>query len=219
MRRADRLFAIIQALRGDRLRTAEWLGERLEVSQRTIYRDIADLQANGAPIDGERGVGYLLRDDYFMPALALNALEMEALRWGVGLTVAHADEALADAARGVLAKLNLGLGPTPLFSAGGLTQTDRVILQRAREAIAGSFRLEISYRDLVGANSLRVVRPLSLQHWGALWTLTSWCQSRDSFRVFRADRIEHCTTLGRFVSESRQRIEHYLKSCKEGGQE
>lgn len=211
MRRADRLFALIQTLRGGRLRTAEWLGEKLEVSPRTIYRDIADLQAQGAPIDGERGVGYLLRDDYFIPALALSALEMEALRWGVGLAAAHADEALANAAREVLTKLNVTSRPTPLFSGSKLTKAQREILQCAREAVAGSIRLEIRYLDLAHVCSTRFVHPLSLEHWGAVWTLTSWCELRNDFRVFRVDRIEQCKQLNHFTSTPSQRIEDYLK--------
>jgi predicted DNA-binding transcriptional regulator YafY len=212
MRRADRLFSIIQTLRGGRLRTAEWLSQQLEVSPRTIYRDIADLQANGVPIDGERGVGYLLRDDFFIPALALSALEMDALRWGVGFATTHADEALAEAARDVLTKLNISSAPTPLFLAGALTKAQRSVLQCAREAVTASLRLEIGYISLAGTSNRRTVRPLSLEHWGALWTLTCWCELRQGFRVFRVDRIDQCKTLGRFVSGPGQRIEDYFSS-------
>jgi predicted DNA-binding transcriptional regulator YafY len=125
----------------------------LEVSPRTIYRDIADLQANGVPIDGERGVGYLLRDDFFIPALALSALEMDALRWGVGFAKAHADEALVEVARDVLTKLNISSAPTPLFLAGALTKAQRSILQCAREAVTASLRLEIGYISLAGTSN------------------------------------------------------------------
>ncbi len=105
MRRADRLFAIIQALRGGRVRRAEDIAAALEVSVRTVYRDLADLQAHGVPIDGERGVGYLLRDGYFLPPLALDAVEWDALRWGIAYVEAHGDLALAVAARTVGVKL------------------------------------------------------------------------------------------------------------------
>jgi predicted DNA-binding transcriptional regulator YafY len=210
VRRADRLFAIIQTLRGGRLRTAEWLGQKLEVSARTIYRDIADLQSNGVPIDGERGVGYLLRDDYFVPALALKPLEMEALRWGVGLATTHADDALAEAARDVLAKLNIRPMPSPIFSVRRLSEAQRIHLARAREAIKGSLRMELSYRSLGSIRSSRFVRPLSLEHWGEIWTLTGWCELREDFRVFRIDGIEHSRTLERFIPTFGKRIDDYL---------
>jgi predicted DNA-binding transcriptional regulator YafY len=208
MRRADRLFALLQMLRGGRLRTAEWLAERLEVSSRTIYRDIADLQAHGAPVDGERGVGYLLRDDFFLPPLALTALEHEALRWGVALAAAHGDEALAIAAREVLFKL--GVDRAPFHAPPSLPKTQRETLRLAREALAGSRRLSITYRDQEDVESIRVVRPLSLEHWGKVWTLTSWCELRHDFRVFRIDRIRASTAGAPFKQERGKRIEDYL---------
>jgi predicted DNA-binding transcriptional regulator YafY len=208
MRRADRLFAIIQALRGGRNRTAEELAQQLEVSPRTIYRDIADLQAHGAPIDGERGVGYLLRKDFFLPPLALTASEHEALRWGLALASAHGDEALASAAREVLAKL--GVARAPFFAPPSMAKTQRETLKCAREALARSQRLTLDYRDGQDASSVRVVRPLSLEHWGKLWTLTAWCELRDGFRVFRIDRITKILAGAPFPSERGKRIEDYL---------
>lgn len=212
MRRADRLFAIIQALRGGRLRTAEWLAERLECSTRTIYRDIADLQANGTPIDGERGVGYLLRDEFFLRPLALTTLEHEALRWGVALIAAHGDDALAGAATELLAKL--GVAGAPFHAPPSLTARQRATLRTAREALAQSRRLTLTYCDDAGRTSARSVRPLSLEHWGKVWTLTTWCEARNGFRVFRVDRIVECTLASPFKPERGKQISDFLTALQ-----
>jgi predicted DNA-binding transcriptional regulator YafY len=212
LRRADRLFAIIQALRGGRLRTAEWLAERLEVSTRTIYRDVADLQANGAPIDGERGIGYLLRDEFFLPPLALTAVEHEALRWGVALVAAHGDDALASAARELLAKL--GADRAPFNAPPSLTTAQRETLKTVRESLAQSRRLRIAYCVNSKTATLRTVRPLSLEHWGKVWTLSAWCELREDFRVFRVDRITDCEPGKRFRSERGKKIGDYLVALR-----
>lgn len=201
MRRADRLFAIVQALRGGRLRTAEQLAAQLEVSPRTIYRDLADLQGQGVPIDGERGVGYLLRDSFFLPPLSLTRLEMEALQWGVSFVVTHGDDELASAAREL--KVKLEAAQTGLATiAGGLThgarltRSQRDILRSAREAVARRAKLRLRYRDAVGVETSRVIRPLELQHWGTNWTLAAWCELREDFRTFRIDRLDECLATG-----------------------
>jgi predicted DNA-binding transcriptional regulator YafY len=217
MRRADRLFAILQALRGGRLLTAASLAESLEVSVRTIYRDISDLQAGGAPIDGERGVGYLLRDDFFLPPLALTPAEHEAMRWGLALAAAHGDEALSGAAQDVLSKL--GVSQAPFHAPPSLTPLQKNLLQGVREALSRSRCLHITYEDSAGTVSARTVRPLGLEHWGRVWTLTAWCESRDDFRVFRIDRMlsfiqgppfrpESGRTIGDFVLAVRAQSRH-----------
>ena len=167
------------------------------------------MQAHGTPIDGERGVGYLLRDDFFLPPLALTPLEHEALRWGVALAAAHGDEALASAAREVLSKL--GVERAPFYAPPSLTTAQRDILNRVREALAQSQRLDISYCDGKDVESLRTVRPLSLDHWGKVWTLTAWCELRNGFRVFRVDRIETSIANAPFKPERDKRIEDYLE--------
>jgi predicted DNA-binding transcriptional regulator YafY len=210
LRRADRLFAIVLAFRGGRLRTAQWLAERLEVSPRTIYRDIADMQAHGVPIDGERGVGYLLRDGFFLPPLVLTAIEQEALRWGIALATVHADEALAGAAHDLLAKL--GVGRAPFHGPASLGAAQRATLKTAREAIAGSELLHATYRDGTAVETVRVVRPLGLEHWGKTWTLAAWCELRSDFRMFRIDRIAAVAKGAPFAPEAGKRIEDYLAS-------
>lgn len=208
MRRVDRLFALIQALRGGQLRTADWLADKLEVSARTIYRDIFDLQAHGTPIEGERGVGYLLKNDFFLPPLALTPLEHEALRWGVALAAAHGDEALAHAAREVLTKL--GVERAPFFAPASLTKVQRDILQHVREALAHSRKLLVHYRNETSAKTARNLRPLSLEHWGKVWTLTAWCELRHDFRIFRIDRIVNLSIGTPFRPEAGKRIEDFL---------
>ena len=194
------------------MRTAEWLAARLEVSPRTIYRDIADLQANGTPIDGERGVGYMLRNDFFLPPLALTRLEHEALRWGVALAAAHGDEAIAEAAQELLHKL--GGDPAPFHAPPSLTARQREILKTAREALAHSRRLLITYRDNAGVETGRTVRPLSLEHWGMAWTLAAWCELRSDFRVFRLDRIAACGTGDPFSRERGKQLSDFLASVR-----
>ena len=221
MRRADRLFAIIQALRGGRVRRAEDIAAALEVSVRTVYRDLADLQAHGVPIDGERGVGYLLRDGYFLPPLALDAVEWDALRWGIAYVEAHGDLALAVAAR---------TGGVKLAAAG--RQPDRASLSiyarpnppelreriaTLRTAIVRQRVVALAYSDKVGRATERRARPLELQHWGgATWTLTAWCELRSAFRVFRLDRIAVATlTDDSFAPEPGRRMEDYRAAMAE----
>lgn len=214
MRRADRLFALLQALRGGRTRTAAWLADRLEVSPRTIYRDILDLQSHGVPIDGERGLGYLLRSDYFLPPLALTAVENEAIRWGLALAAAHGDEAIAAAAQDVLTKLSLAVAP---FSApSSLSTAQRIILQTIREALAKSIELQVVYCDVHGTESRRTLQPIGLDHWGKVWTITAWCTLRMDFRVFRLDRISSCQTGSRFQPEPGRGLAGFLASLNKG---
>lgn len=194
------------------MRTSDWLAERLEVSTRTIYRDIADLQANGAPIDGERGLGYLLRDELFLPPLALTAHEHEALRWGVALVAAHGDEVLADAAQELLAKL--GVARAPFHAPPSLTRVQRETLKTVREALSQSLRLKIAYCDDAEMTTVRTLRPLSMEHWGKVWTLTAWCELREGFRMFRIDRITDCERGQPFHPEGGKQIGDYLASLR-----
>ncbi|MGL4634385.1 MAG: helix-turn-helix transcriptional regulator [Beijerinckiaceae bacterium] len=222
MRRADRLFAILQMLRGGRLRRAEDIAESLEVSVRTVYRDVADLQSHGVPVDGERGIGYLLRDGHFLPPLALSPDEMDALRWGVAFVRAYGDEALASAAQELQIKLDkandhaLTKGPyiMPSKQATATSADDKAVrrmLGIIRKAVRISYRLEIDYRDLNDLITNRKVRPLSLEHWGTVWTLTCWCELRADFRCFRVDHLTDCRmTPERFAPEAGKRLSDYL---------
>lgn len=225
MRRADRLFEIIQLLRGGRLRTARDMAEALEVSTRTIWRDISDLQAQGVPIEGERGVGYVLRKGYFLPPLALSQEEMEALIWGTRLVESFADGALAGAARELRIKV-MSVSPEERRSASSAmsafpsrrARAARSFLALIRAASGKRQKLAIGYRDLGGAETARVVWPLGLEFWGQVWTLTAWCEVRSDFRVFRCDRLTSCTLLDEhFRDDPCKRFEDFLATLKEGG--
>lgn len=222
MRRADRLFNIIQILRGGRLRTAREIAEKLEVSTRTIWRDIADLQAQGVPIDGARGVGYLLREDHFIPPLALTATEVEALVWGVRFVEAYGDESLAEAAHELLIKIAAvtpqdrrdASRPIDAFAAT-TAQMAKGVLATIRQAVAGQRKLVLTYRDLNEQVTTRTVRPLQLEFWGQVWTLTTWCERREDFRVFRCDRIIRMLPGERFIQERGRRLSDFLALLRE----
>ncbi|MEM9427189.1 MAG: YafY family protein [Pseudomonadota bacterium] len=208
MRRADRLFQIVQYLRGGRLTTAAQLAERLEVSERTIYRDIADLIGSGVPIDGEAGVGYLMRDGYDMPPLMFSRDEIVALTVGARLVRAWGGVAMASAAEEALVKIRAILPREARIRAEGvqvhawqmpeLDPLTRTRLDDLETAIEARTRLEIGYRSEDGTESERVIRPLGLWFWGKVWTLVAWCELREDFRMFRADRIGTMAEVGTY---------------------
>ncbi|MEZ5460319.1 helix-turn-helix transcriptional regulator [Dokdonella sp.] len=197
MRRADRLFLIIHSLRGRRTALpARQLAETLAVSLRTIYRDIADLQLSGVPIEGEAGVGYLLRKGSDIPPLMFNAEELEALVVGTRFVRAFAGTRLAAGARSALIKIEAVLPDeqraraqrSRIFAPGGW-QTSAPLIDRLNEAIEQRRVIGLDYRDEAGKASAREVEPLCLAFWGGSWTLGAWCRMREDFRNFRPDRI------------------------------
>ena len=199
MRRADRLFRIVQLLRGGRLVTARKLAEQLEVSDRTIYRDIADLIGSGVPIDGEAGVGYILRAGYEMPPLMFTRAEALALVAGARLLQAWGGPKMGQAAEEALIKIDAVLpANTRAFArdshvhaqvVADLTPASRALIDRIETASDTRQRLTLSYADVSGTQTDRTVRPLGLWYWGRVWTLVAWCELRNDFRVFRVDRI------------------------------
>lgn len=199
MRRADRLFRLVQLLRGGRLTTAKRLAEQLEVSERTIYRDIADLMGSGVPIEGEAGVGYVMRDGYDMPPLMFTAEEAAALVAGARLLQAWGGAAMAAAAEEAVMKIDAVLparardraraAPVHAFATGPMSPELRVRLDSVDRAIHARLRLRIFYGDEEGRRSERVIRPFGLWFWGKVWTVVAWCELRDDFRMFRVDRI------------------------------
>ncbi len=220
MRRADRLFQIVQYLRGGRLVTARSLADRLEVSERTIYRDIADLQSTGVPVDGEAGVGYILREGFDLPPLMFTRDEVSALVLGARLAKAWGGARMALAAEEALIKIGAvlpdgeraKLGQTPLYALDfQLQDTVRVLLDRLDEAIERRERLQMAYQRLDGERSDRTVRPLGLYYWGKVWTLVAWCELRDDFRMFRVDRIGETDGAGRFSQEPGRTLRDFLK--------
>ena len=205
MRRADRLFQIVQYLRGGRLVTAAMLAEWLEVSERTIYRDIADLQASGVPIDGEAGVGYLMRDGYDLPPLMFTRDEIVALVAGARLIRAWGGAGMARAAEEALTKIEAVLPDGARHRADQIeihafapemTPEVRERIDTMERAAEQRQRLALSYRDAEGQATERIVRPLGLWFWGKVWTLVGWCELREDFRMFRLDRIGAMTDTG-----------------------
>ena len=199
MRRADRLFQIVQHLRGGRLVTARQLAERLEVSDRTIYRDIADLQSTGVPIDGEAGIGYIMRDGFELPPLMFTRDEIVALVAGAKMVRAWGGASMARAAEEALVKIEAVL-PEAGRQAIGKVAIEALQFRPSegvREAIdlledASERRLPVrfSYTDNRQARSERTIDPLGLWFWGGTWTIIGWCHLRDDFRMFRIDRMQ-----------------------------
>lgn len=199
MRRADRLFHIVQLIRGRRLTTAAFLATRLEVSERTVYRDVADLQHQGVPIEGEAGVGYRLGAGFELPPLMFSTGEARALVAATRLAQAWLDPVLARDAEQALGKI-LSILPrqtraaaeslalyAPTFSVEPAIQQ---ALQTLREAVQLRRAVVMAYRDAAGQSSQRSVRPLGCFFWGKVWTLAAWCETRQAFRSFRLDRMD-----------------------------
>ncbi len=221
MRRADRLFEIVQYLRGRRLTTARQLAQWLEVSDRTIYRDIADLMTSGVPIDGEAGVGYRLSADYDLPPLMFSFDEIESLVAGARMVQAWGSPQMKKAAELALAKIagalpkdkRIVLERTPLFAPDFFI--DQAVGERLdvmRRAIRNHEVLELDYADMNGKASLRSVRPLACAFWGGTWSLAAWCELRQDFRNFRLDRIRGVAPAHRnFADEPGKTWPDYLR--------
>lgn len=223
MRRADRLFQLLQLLRDGRTWTARRLAAALEVSERTVYRDMRDLQASGLAIDGEAGVGYLLRD-FDLPPLMFTRMELEALVLGARMVQAWGGDRLAGAAQNALSKITsvlpaqLGQKATdlPLHAPHFHVNpdlTDR--MDRIFQAIQDRNEIEIDYCRKDGEASHRPVRPLGMFFWGGTWTLGGWCLLRGDFRSFRLDRITGLVVTDRtFPSETGRELPDFLAACR-----
>jgi len=204
MRRADRLFQIVLLLGRGRAVTARALAEKLEVSERTIYRDMADLMAGGLPVDGEAGVGYLLRPGARLPPLMFDAEELAALALGSRMVRGWTDKALGTAAERALLKIESVLPDShrarldrqallvPDFHINSAQVEPLGLLRRA---IDECLKLRFDYTRADGLASNRVVRPLGLFFWGGGWSLGAWCELRGDFRNFRLDRMVAVTML------------------------
>lgn len=225
MRRADRLFEIIQLLRRRKLARARDLADTLEVSERTIYRDIRDLMASGVPIEGEAGVGYILREGYDLPPLMFDEQEIEALVLGVRIVESWADPKLAEAAANVIAKvetiiperLRRHMAETALLApVDHFMEPIAVDPSELRRAVRGRFKVRFGYRDAEGRATARSVRPLALSFYGPVWLLASWCELRRDFRSFRLDRMAGLEVLGeRFHLEPGKTIQDFLRQGSE----
>jgi predicted DNA-binding transcriptional regulator YafY len=227
MRRADRLFLIIHALRGRRTALqARQLAGTLGVSLRTVYRDVADLQLSGVPIEGEAGVGYLLRKGSDIPPLMFTADELESLVVGTRFVRAFAGQKLAESAQAALLKIEAVL-PADLRERAARTRiyapiwrdqgrTDfAALIDRLNAAITDGQVLRLAYSDEAGRTSTREVEPLCLAFWGGKWTLGTWCRLRVGFRNFRPDRIADCLVTGeRFGDVEGRNLDAYLQAMR-----
>lgn len=217
MRRAERLFRLVQVLRrAGKPITAAGIGEALEVSKRTVYRDIAHLQASGLPIDGEAGIGYLLRPGFDLPPMTFTTEQAEALALGARLVAAVADADLVAASREALAKLAAVLPDdtaaalkSPLFAY--LHQApEQPWLPLLREALRNHQSVAIVYESLKGERTERTIRPLGLSCFSRVWLVSAWCELREDFRDFRTDLIAQAQLTGeQFEDEPGQTLADY----------
>lgn len=220
MRRADRLFQLMLIMQEGKVRTARYIAEKLEVSERTIYRDIGDLVGSGMPIDGEAGVGYLLRDEYRLPPLMFNPDELKALALGAMMVKAWSDKKLGSVTSTAIRKIESILPEklkkeielheivVPSYRLSDATSSN---LEAVREAIDDHTKVELQYVSLKGEETQRTVWPLLLYFWGDKWTLGAWCEMRQGFRSFRVDLMQELIlTDTRFETDSTRSLQGYV---------
>lgn len=215
MHRSTRMFEIIQMLRSASApTTAQALAERLEVSKRTVYRDVVALQAMRVPIEGEAGIGYVMRAGFDLPPLMLTTEEIEAIAVGLGLVRRTGDPALERAARlaaekidSVLPGISVRLVPLRVSGWHEIPET-RQDPSSLREAIRDEAVLSLTYLDLTGKRTQRDVRPIALTYHTNALVLAAWCEARGAFRHFRIDRIEACTRTDRHFKGQGDRLRH-----------
>ena len=223
MRRADRLFRIVEYLKARRQAvTSMSLAEELDVSVRTIYRDIADLMDSGVPILGEAGVGYMLDKDYVVRPLMFDIEELDALMLGAQMVQSWGDQELAKAANQALdkiasvlpEKLKKEISETFLFSMTSKSAVKiNIDFTALRRAIRSKNIVEFSYTREDGEASHRRVRPLCLAFFSPVWLISAWCEMREDFRNFRLDRIHKLKiSEEHFLDESGKRLSDYLQS-------
>ncbi len=204
MTRADRLFDILQILRGGALHTAHQLADRTGVSLRTLYRDMDTLVGSGVPIEGTRGRGYRLAPVTTLPPLTLTDAELEALNLGLAIAAEVADPALKSAASTLADKIDAVLpqsAPSEAdawkFTASPFANAARGLAQMPtlRAAIQARQKLRITYTGADGSVTSPVIRPLLLEYWSRVWTLTAWCENTNAHAVFRLDLINTSEAL------------------------
>ncbi|MET0969105.1 MAG: YafY family protein [Tardiphaga sp.] len=216
MRRADRLFQIIQVLRRARKPlTADAIAAELETSKRTVYRDIATLMAQRVPIRGEAGMGYVLERGFDMPPLMLTPDEIEAAVLGAQWVMGHADASLARAAQDLIAKVAdtvpERLRPFVLEPASRVRPDlqgtlDSVDMAQMRAHIHAGKKVRLRYRDEGGRDSDRVVWPIAVGYLEAVRLLAAWCELRADFRTFRTDRAIEAVFLDEKYPERRETL-------------
>lgn len=204
MARSDRLFDLLTVLRDGKLHTAQALAQRLGVSTRTLYRDMDSLAASGVPVAGTRGTGYRLTHTITLPPLALTEGELEALELGLAIAAEVADPQMRTAANTLADKLDAVLPQSAVpqadawkFAASAFADAARGLSQipTLRAAINARQKLRITYTGRDGTVTSRVIRPLHLEYWSRIWTLTAWCELRCAHRVFRLDLVNSAEAL------------------------
>ncbi len=219
MRRAERLFRLVNEMRTRGISRANELAEHLEVSISTIYRDIAHLQASGLPIEGEAGVGYILRPGFDLPNVTFTHDQIDALAMGLAFVERTGDPQLATAAREARAKIQASLplpkerrlADAPYFSLQSQKHSAPEITL-LREAIRVRLVLSFNYQDGTGKLSERCVRPLALWNLSNGWMFSAWCELRKDFRTFRLDRVHELSATGQvFAEEEDKGLQAFLK--------
>lgn len=220
MRRAERLFRLVRELRARNVSRAEDLATYFEISVRTVYRDIAHLQASGLPIEGEAGVGYILRPGFDLPAMTFTFEQIDALAVGLSFVEAAGDASLSLAAKEARAKLQAALPEpekralenAPLFASRRQGRADPK-LKMVRDAIRMNRILRLHYGNADGKMSDRRVRPLAIWAFTDGWLFAGWCELRSDFRAFRLDRISEIEETGeRFADEPDKNLPAYFSS-------
>ncbi|EJI6686490.1 DNA-binding transcriptional regulator [Vibrio parahaemolyticus] len=203
MSKSERLFELLTLLRAKRYAvTAKELAERMEVSERTIYRDIQSLLSSGVPIQGEAGVGYLLQAGSHLPPLMFSEKEMMALEHSASTKILSV---LPD-------KLKQQVEDCPLIVPDYHTQSETAKRgQLLRHAIDHQFKVSLDYQDESGQVTERKIQPLGQFFWGKVWTLVAWCELRDDYRQFRLDRIQALRMHDEeFQSAETKSLKHYI---------
>lgn len=227
MRRADRLFDIIQTLRAaTRPMTAATVADRLEVTVRTVYRDIAILQARRIPIEGAPGIGYILRPGFDLPPLMFTADEIDAIAVGARLVRRLRDPGLQGAADSVLAKVTTvlpealrgGVTAAPFFvSDGSADRPTGIDLSDVRRAIRETRKVRLTYADALGQQSDRTVWPVAMAYYVDATLLGAWCELRDDFRHFRVERIVTSRILDdRFSADGGKLMQRWFAIQRQG---
>lgn len=219
MRRTDRLFDIMQILRDGQLHRAQDMAQALNVSVRTLYRDMDTLVASGVPVQGARGVGYRITQAISLPPLTLTPEELEALNLGMAIVAEAADDTLRAAATSLADKIDAVLPERSIadadkwkFAVYPFADVVRGFSQMPtlRAAIRAKQKLKLTYHSKGDKITSRTIRPLHMEYWGRVWTLTAWCELRQAFRVFRVDLIQSAEALPEmFIDEPGKRLSDY----------
>lgn len=213
------MFEIIQILRSSHgPRTAQEIAEELEVTKRTVYRDIAALQANRVPVEGAAGVGYIIRPSFNLPPLNFSVEEAEAITVGMAMIARTGDKGLNRAARNVTKKLAEAtqLSQTVFAASWGVEEPELVSLSLVREVIREETKVRINYRNSDNETSCRTIWPIAIAYHTEVVVVAAWCELRRELRHFRPDRIERLEVLNdRFSGQGAQLRSTWYKTYAE----